>query len=350
MWWTQWMELWDETVILCCLTLHTRCFYTLRDGFIFLRTCRFCTEQHGGPWRESQLRVVIVFCILIVFVRHRHVVTRLSTATCSLSVTALTCIIINYDSNHDSSKHDAMEIDRWVGNQSNYSRQKPFNLCIKNNEGERHHSTLTYIVELRWQNEYDNQQQLIYHEPHVDTYLEWDWPDSYAKERTRYGYPTSTVWSVVRKWVLRIKQWQNAPGVSHFFGFGNTPYVTSIPLPEILDIVFFEKMAAFLVKIKFKLRGLVAQMGPITWDSTGFLENIIIENREHIAHVNGFNELIIDRMCEYLDVVLNDWNGDCSDGRVSHATFFFDETIDEELLDELVARQTPLGQAFVLFD
>ena len=135
-----------------------------------------------------------------------------------------------------------------------------------------------------------------------------------------------------------------------FFGFGNTPSVTSIPLPEILDIVFFEKMAAFLVKIKFKLRGLVAQMGPVTWDSTGFLENIIIENREHIAHVNGFNELIIDRMCEYLDVVLNDWNGDSLDGRVSHATFFFDKTINEELLDELVARQTPLGQAFELFD
>ena len=50
-------------MILCCLTLHTRCFYTLRDGFIFLRTCRFCTEQHGG--KNDHVNFI---CTLVVFV------------------------------------------------------------------------------------------------------------------------------------------------------------------------------------------------------------------------------------------------------------------------------------------
>jgi len=132
-----------------------------------------------------------------------------------------------------------------------------------------------------------------------------------------------------------------------FLGFTNDPFgVAAIPLPEIIDIVFFEKVAAFIAKIKYKLRGLAVQSGPISWDNTGFLENIICTNRDHIAFVNGFNDLIIDRMCEYLDVVLNDWNGEHSSGHVSHATFFTDATIYEDLLDELVSHQTMLGQMF----
>ena len=49
--------------------------------------------------------------------------------------------------------------------------------------------------------------------------------------------------------------------------------------------------------------------------------------------------IIIDHMCEYLDVVLNDWNGDISSGHVSYATFFTDEIVDEDLLEELVSHQ-----------
>ncbi len=90
--------------------------------------------------------------------------------------------------------------------------------------------------------------------------------------------------------------------------------------------------------------------GPISWDHTGFLEKIIKRNWDHIALVNRFSDAIMERISEYLDVVLNDWNGDGSSGRVSHVTFFTDKSIDDELLDELVVHQTTLGQAIVMFD
>jgi len=135
-----------------------------------------------------------------------------------------------------------------------------------------------------------------------------------------------------------------------FLGFNPNPSFAAIPLPEVIDMVFFEKIAMFLARIRVKLRGLVRTQGPISWDHTGFLEHIIGRNRAHIARVNGFNEIIMNRIREYLDVVLNDWNGDRSSGRVSHLTFFTDESIDDELLDELVNHQTTLGQAVVMFD
>ena len=135
-----------------------------------------------------------------------------------------------------------------------------------------------------------------------------------------------------------------------YLGFNPIPSFAAIPLPEVIDMVFFEKMAMFIARIRVKLRGLVRTQGPITWDHTGFLENIIGRNMDHIACVNGLNEIIMKRIREYLDVVLNDWNGGRSSGRVSHLTFFTDETIDDEFLDELVAHQTMLGQAVVMFD
>ncbi len=41
---------------------------------------------------------------------------------------------------------------------------------------------------------------------------------------------------------------------------------------------------------------------------------------------------------------------DAEDRQVSHMTFFTDESIDDEVLDELVEHQTKLGQAHALFD
>jgi hypothetical protein len=76
----------------------------------------------------------------------------------------------------------------------------------------------------------------------------------------------------------------------------------------------------FLARIRHQLRGLARTHGPICWDHTGFLENIIKRNWDHIALVNGFSDAIMERIGEYLNVVLNDWNGDRSSGRVSHLT------------------------------
>lgn len=137
--------------------------------------------------------------------------------------------------------------------------------------------------------------------------------------------------------------------IPFFFGFETKPFaIVEIPTPHILDMIFFEKLAAFVKRMKlfYSQTGSVAAYGPVMWDHDGFIENFIMENREHLAYVNGFNDQIMDRMCEYLDVVINDWNGERSSGRVSHATFFSDLTIDNALLEELANHQSTLGQMF----
>ena len=106
-----------------------------------------------------------------------------------------------------------------------------------------------------------------------------------------------------------------------------------IPLPEIMDMAYFEKMAAFIARIKqvTRIPG-VAMHGPISWDFGGFIDNVIEANKVHLRYVNGFNDVIINRLLEDVDLILEDWNGEHSNGIISHANFFVDENIDEEAM------------------
>ena len=85
--------------------------------------------------------------------------------------------------------------------------------------------------------------------------------------------------------------------------------VAMIPLPYVINMVFFRKMAAFNAKIKEVTQNpSVAKHGPITWDYNGFINNVLLGNIDHLRHVNGFNDVIIERLIQHVDLVLNDWN------------------------------------------
>jgi len=118
-----------------------------------------------------------------------------------------------------------------------------------------------------------------------------------------------------------------------FLGLYAAPVdVAMIPLPCVIDMVFFRKMAAFIAKIKEVTRiPSVAKHGPITWDYDGFINNVLLGNTDHLRHVNGFNDVIIERLIQHVDLVLNDWNGEHSNGRISHTNFFTDNNIDNEV-------------------
>jgi len=122
-----------------------------------------------------------------------------------------------------------------------------------------------------------------------------------------------------------------------FLGINPVPMdVAMIPLPEIMDMAFFEKMAAFIARIKQFLRSIpsVASHGAVSWDSGGFLENVIDANEVHLRYVNGFNDVVFNRVLEDVDLILNDWNGEHSNGTISHANFFANENIDEEAMQQ----------------
>jgi hypothetical protein len=109
-----------------------------------------------------------------------------------------------------------------------------------------------------------------------------------------------------------------------------------IPLPEIMDMVYFEKMAAFIARIKQGLAHIpsVARYGPVSWDIGGFIDNVIEGNEVHLRYVNGFNNVIINRILEDIDLILDDWNGEHSNGIISHANFFVDDNIDEDAMQQ----------------
>jgi hypothetical protein len=59
---------------------------------------------------------------------------------------------------------------------------------------------------------------------------------------------------------------------SHYSSDYPAPFdVATLPLPEIMDMAFFEKMAAFIVKIKQVTRiSAEARHRPVSWDVNGF--------------------------------------------------------------------------------
>ena len=52
------------------------------------------------------------------------------------------------------------------------------------------------------------------------------------------------------------------------------------------------------------------------WDWHSFQKNIILPNREHIKIAMGLEDNIVDRICDDLYVVLNQWELDESDEEV----------------------------------
>ncbi len=134
-----------------------------------------------------------------------------------------------------------------------------------------------------------------------------------------------------------------------FLGTNSVPFdVAMIPLPEILDIAFFEKMAAFIDRIKNFLGRIpsVARLGPLCWDVGGFRDSVIEGNVDHLRHVNGFSDVIIIRILNHIDLILDDWNGEHSNGRISHVNFFVDESIAEDEFDLFENNMSDLFYAF----
>jgi len=104
-----------------------------------------------------------------------------------------------------------------------------------------------------------------------------------------------------------------------------------LPIPEVIDLVFFRKFAEFIAKV---LNSTTSKFYHIKW--IGLYKIIICMNREHIQCVTGFSDVIMERVVNSIHVVLGDWYGYTSltigDGDwnfCSHYTgrFFTDERL-----------------------
>jgi hypothetical protein len=109
--------------------------------------------------------------------------------------------------------------------------------------------------------------------------------------------------------------------------------VIKFPIPKVIDMAFFEKFAIFIAKM-------LSEFGPfyfIKWN--GLYKNIIRMNQEHIQHVTGFRDVIIERVVCSIHVVLGDWNGDMSLGHFTHETFFTDEHLTRTCNQKILLAQ-----------
>jgi hypothetical protein len=97
-----------------------------------------------------------------------------------------------------------------------------------------------------------------------------------------------------------------------------------LPIPKIMNKEWFAEVSRSLNEGKAKY---------YDWDWHSFQQNIILPNREHIKMAMGIEDNIVDRICEDLPVVLNNWELDENDEEVkemteegltplSHKTFF----------------------------
>ena len=103
-----------------------------------------------------------------------------------------------------------------------------------------------------------------------------------------------------------------------------------LPVPKVMNKEWFAEIARSLNEGK-------APMFDRDWDS--FQRNIILPNREHIKIAMGLEDKFVDRICEDLYVVLNNWELDENDEDVkemieesltplSHKTFFTHNDIE----------------------
>jgi hypothetical protein len=77
-----------------------------------------------------------------------------------------------------------------------------------------------------------------------------------------------------------------------------------LPIPEVIDLVFFRKFAEFIAKV---LNSTTSKFYHIKW--IGLYKIIICMNREHIQCVTGFSDVIMERVVHSIHVVLGDWSG-----------------------------------------
>ena len=90
-----------------------------------------------------------------------------------------------------------------------------------------------------------------------------------------------------------------------FYSDGDEPLIImQIPIPDVIDLVFFRKFAEFIANV---LNSTTSKCYHIRW--SGLYENIICMNREHIQHVTGFSDVIMERVVHSIHVVLGDWSG-----------------------------------------
>jgi hypothetical protein len=78
-----------------------------------------------------------------------------------------------------------------------------------------------------------------------------------------------------------------------------------IPIPEVVDLVFFRKFYVFIAQVINAPSS--NNLYYILWD--GLYENVICMNRDHIQHVTGFSDVIMERVVQSMHVVLGDWSG-----------------------------------------
>jgi hypothetical protein len=83
--------------------------------------------------------------------------------------------------------------------------------------------------------------------------------------------------------------------------------IMQVPIPDVIDLVFFLKFAEFIANV---LNSTTSKFYHIRW--SGLYENIICMNWEHIQHVTGFSDVIMERFVDSIHVVLGDLHGDTS--------------------------------------
>jgi hypothetical protein len=80
--------------------------------------------------------------------------------------------------------------------------------------------------------------------------------------------------------------------------------IMQIPIPEVIDMAFFQKLGVFIAQV---LNSTSSNFYYIRWH--GLYENVICINRDHIQHVTGFSDVIMERVVHSIHVVLGDWSG-----------------------------------------
>ena len=99
-----------------------------------------------------------------------------------------------------------------------------------------------------------------------------------------------------------------------------------LPIPKIINKEWFAEIARSLNQGKAKY---------YDWDWHSFQKNIILPNREHIKMAMGLEDNIVDRICDDLYVVLNQWELDENDEEVK-------EMIEEGETREVLWRKVSL--------
>jgi hypothetical protein len=122
--------------------------------------------------------------------------------------------------------------------------------------------------------------------------------------------------------------------------------IMQIPIPEVIDMAFFQKLGVFIAQV---LNSTSSNFYYIRWH--GLYENVICINRDHIQHVTGFSDVIMERVVHSIHVVLGDWSGymslslDNGSFACLHFTdrFFTDEHLTRtRTQQDLMAKKTSL--------